>query len=100
MLPSSLRWRHILLASVIVSMAASMAIGPAVAPAPTSAVSTAPDVGGLLEVLQSEASALDDEASPSSAIDACLNALTSILTNILDYGSGWLILCYGGAELC
>ena len=25
-------------------------------------------------------------------IDACLNALTSILTNLLDYGSGWLIL--------
>ena len=33
-------------------------------------------------------------------IDACLNALTSILTNLLDYGSGWLILFYGGADLC
>ena len=31
-------------------------------------------------------------------VDACLNALTSILTNLLDYGSGWLILFYGGAE--
>lgn len=31
-------------------------------------------------------------------IDACLNSLTSILTNLLDYGSGWLILFYGGAE--
>ena len=33
-------------------------------------------------------------------IDACLNALTSILTNLLDYGSGWLILFCGGAETC